>query len=228
MAISLVQTAVNASSSNASTLVLTFGSNITAGSMIFVCEDNYYSNGVSSITDGPGDSPFVAIQSSPITFNGSYQVGSWYFLNSAGGSKTVTLNLVGTGHYISAIAQEWSGIATSSALDGSNHGVYGSSPIATGSITTTNGNDVLIAVAGMASSAATLTSTGSWVTAINEGSGSSSVGLQSQIVSSTGTYSGGGTTGTYSSLSLIAAFQAAAGGGGATTGIVGQFLITRI
>lgn len=193
MSISLVQTtAVNQSASNGSTLVITFGSNITAGSLIYVAVSSSTNAQVTSVIDSPQDL-FLAIPGTPFKIPAtSMYLGVWYTLNSNGGSKTVTLNLSSTAGTISAIAQEWGGVNAIGSLDAYAIGSGGSTSITTSSITTINPNDVLMATWAINNSTAgSFAASGSWGTAVSEANGTStSIGTESQIVSTVGTYSG--------------------------------------
>lgn len=188
MSISLVQQASGAWSSGP-TFVVTLGSS-PSGSNILVlcCGGDPKSNTISSISGGT----WTKIASSGT----DEEVEIW--IGTSPSSTTITLTLSGTPNSKYANVQEWSGL--SSTTDGSttNFSAVSNNP-ATGNISTTNTNDVLIAVSFFAGTSPTLSSgpTNSFTSLSNPSSGAFQAAYR--IVNSTGTYS---TDWTYGGLSF--------------------------
>lgn len=142
MAISLVQS--TNSSSGASSLA--FGSNNTAGNLLVLIQWDLNNTGTSATvpTDTQGNTWNLAV-------NSSSHCMVFYAMNSKAGANTVTPHLNGSS-YGYEIA-EWSGVATSSALDIA-HGVTGSGLFPyTSSATAVNGELVIAAESAAGSSA---------------------------------------------------------------------------
>jgi len=205
----LLQTAVNNTSGANATIVATFGTNITPGSMITICGVTVTTT-ISSVADGPGDT-FTAVASSPLTASAtSVHFGMWYALNSIGGSKTCTINTnaANGGQYI--IAQEWSEILTASALDTSNSTLSVSgAAITTPSINTAKAYELIIAMWGINGNTGSFTVPASWYTynGFQANATGGAVAVEAQL-SNTGSFAGAGTiSSSFLCGGIIAAFE---------------------
>lgn len=160
MAITFVQSPTAATGFSGTTLALAFGSNVTAGSML--CAHINATHGVSGVADSRSQTYTAAVS---VTDGATYTLATYYFLNTTGGACTVTVTFAGAITYASLQVAEYSGIATSAALDqfASNSQTApgtGANAITSGSVTpTTNGQLIL-----------------GWTTALTVGAGTVSAG----------------------------------------------------
>jgi len=148
---------------------------------------------ISSITDNLGNTwTQVALRTGTSTREYIY-----YALNVAGGSTTVTVNFSASVTAAQNLS-EFSGIATSSALDVAGAGAQAdaSTSPATGSVTTANANDLVIGGAGQVSVETVLTGPSNSFAGLSKanttgGSGASNITQLSayRIVTATGTFS---------------------------------------
>lgn len=197
MAISLVKTA--RSQTNGASTTATFSSAPTSGNLLIAFA---YTNGAMTNLNVTG---FTLV--SRINYSGTAQsIG--VFAKISNGTET---SVTSTGVSICRLQiSEWSGLDNPYATDGSNSGTQNTTTsISTGSITTTNADDLIVAVGGISTGG---TITGSW-------SNSFSALLQDvilprlfsayRIVSATGSYSTTGTLrGTNTNMgAIIVAFK---------------------
>lgn len=126
-----------------------FSSANTAGGLIVVSVE-WNSSATPSITDSRGNTYLSAgaVLTSP---NSPYKEQTFYAMNVASGSNTVTAQFNGTplGTFSDLLiyAHEYSGIATSNALSATSTQTGITSAMSSGSLTTTNANSLLYAVA---------------------------------------------------------------------------------
>src|SRR3989304_8830692 len=186
MAIAHVQTpavvVVTAQSSNRA-----FASNVTAGNTIIVCVVNGVGGGAAIVTSVTDTLSNTYVQAGVGNTHGNFREEIWYALNISGGSCTVTVNM-NKSTDLSFTISEFSGIATSSAVDVTG-GATGTSTQATVNLTTTNSDDVLVGVMDHAGSTQALTS-GTNFTMLQESEAVAKMPIHSEyrIVTSTGTY----------------------------------------
>jgi hypothetical protein len=161
-----------------------------------------------SVTDDKGNTWVNLIE-----FNGGASgvlVGVWWVLSAAAGTTTITIDPSGGGDLISAVAREVSGLTGTT---GTPVGRIQTSAtaIVTNVITTTDANALLCAVVGhFTSTAPTITESGLYnLVGENEDGGSGcAINAIDLIVSSTGTFSGGWTMGSATTVaSVIVAFK---------------------
>lgn len=112
MAIAYVQAPAAATVFSGTTIALAFGSNVTAGSML--CAHIYANHGISGVADSRSQTYTSAVN---VTDGATYSLATYYFLNTTGGACTVTVTFAGAVTYASLQVAEYSGVATSSALD---------------------------------------------------------------------------------------------------------------
>ena len=189
----------------------TYGSNVTAGNLLVaLCSSLAGGSSTGSVSD---------------TLNGSWTVyGSWhagassltsggifYFANTAGGSApTVTLTVDSGDDYPEIVLYEFSGVAATLLTDGSLVSATGNSAApASGTLTTTNANDLLVALATSSSATGVSAGTGgSWqYTTTTNGNGA-----EYNIVSSATGYNATFTAQSGAWWAAIGAFKQAAGG----------------
>lgn len=116
MAYALVQNAVGSAFSG-TTVSATFGSAVTAHNTILVGAIIDATLSIVSITDGTNT---YSVGGSNTGAGNPAKVGFGFSLNIAAGTPTVTLTTSGTIGSATIWIEEWSGIATSSAADGSS------------------------------------------------------------------------------------------------------------
>lgn len=157
----------------------------------------------------------------------SIELGCYYLLNCGTGITSVTANF-GASTDIGMWVWEFSGLATSSALDGTPVSASGSSTApASGNLTTTNANDLLIGGIVWPSHSTTLSGTTTGFTQETKQNGGNNSELQAayQIVSATGSYSFSGTLSASKPWAAgIAAFKAAASGTQYNQSLTGTFV----
>ncbi len=151
MAISLVNTAQNFTQSPGSANVNGAAASLTANNLIVVCIGYTQGSGetVSSVTDTAGNTYLSAVaDDNPNT--ASYRSEIWYKENAAGnGSNTPVVTFSGTGQtYVTVLSLQYSGVATSSAIDGTaGCSAHNGNDITTAGITTTVADTVIVAAA---------------------------------------------------------------------------------
>lgn len=197
MAISLIQSA--RSQNNASSTTSTYGSSTTAGNILIAFA---YTNGNMSGLDISGWTPLK------INYSGTAQSIGIFYKVADGSETTVT----STGNSICRLhISEWSGLANPAETDGSNSNTQATTQtINTNSITTTNADDLIVAVGGISTGGAV---TGAWsdsFSVLSEDATSPRLFSAYRIVSATDTYS---TTGTLHNANtnmgaIILAFKA--------------------
>src|SRR2546428_10107452 len=119
MAITFVQkTASPANGSSITSLAVTVPANVTAGNAVFVIAATGSVHTLSFATGMGVDTAAwaQAVTKADASGNSSY---IWYGLNSAGGSASVTVTISGAADDFDLEAAEFSGVATSAALDAS-------------------------------------------------------------------------------------------------------------
>jgi hypothetical protein len=151
----------------------------------------YNWQGVPDITSIKLDgSTSFAISNDLTPAGGGYRVVLAYLPNVTAGAHTLTVTA--NGNMLSAvlIASEFSGVATSSPVDGAGASAngYGTTP-SSGTFTTTNGNDLWVAVFTGGTSTTSVTAGSGWTVPANgyaTGTGSSApeCGLEYHIASS--------------------------------------------
>jgi hypothetical protein len=110
MAASLLQTSpALRTQESGSTSSLAFGAPVSAGSKLILYVGNYPA-GIASVSDNRGNTWARAVGWGD---DGDNYVEIWYSDNAAAGPTTVTITpATSSGNYITAIAQEWAGVAT--------------------------------------------------------------------------------------------------------------------
>lgn len=136
MAITLIQSKSQQFASSSSARTLAFTANVTTGSLIVV--------GVATAFGGSGITVTVSDNlNGAHTQAGGYGGASnnrasvWYFVNTTPGACTVTVT-PSASTYVTIAIHEYAGVATSSALDGTNSNAATSSTQTTGSVPVNN------------------------------------------------------------------------------------------
>ena len=144
---------------------IAFDVDVTAGNAVLVGANSYYNNTIENgdITDGLGNTYTEQIEIRDGTHFESAAV--YAALNITGGACTVTLDSGATSDWMNLGITEVSGLATSSAGDGSNSGDGNSTTAASGSVTPTTSG---IAIAALGSNTSDSISTPSGFTLIYE------------------------------------------------------------
>lgn len=196
------------------TVAATVTSSTSGNFLVAVC-GAALGSGTMTLSDNLGNTWIAATGTHETTLN--YSIYPFYLANNPGGVTTVTCTS-GASAQLQVVAEEFSGVVTSSPLDGTQQNATSRSfatPAvwSTPSITTTHTADLLIATTG--NRAAMTYSAGSGWTLPTNGqsgaaSGSGNVCIQYQIVASTGTYSSSGSStpgGNSNFLSSLFAFK---------------------
>ena len=210
----LVQTSTLLRTENSgATSTLSYTSNLTAGSLSVLCVGNY----PSGITSVSGSANGAYTQAVTYGDGGNNYVEIWYKANVSAGAETLTITPTSTsGNYVTAVAQEWSGMATSSPLD--RTGTSGTLTVST-SAATTQANEVVftVAVADAGSSNVNWGTPSGYTLIARENDSNTYTGLQAayKIVAATGTQSATHTNSSVSADTIIATFKVA--GSGAVT-----------
>jgi hypothetical protein len=184
---------------------LAYAANCTPGSLL-VC---VLSCSTTGLTLGVSDSVNGAWTQAVATTNANATVGIFFFAGNASAAKpTVTCTQSGTGSMRFAL-EEWAGIATTSALDQTASATPGSgtSPSSGNTSATTVANELVIGGISGASGTPTITAGGSATLDLNL---TGRLGMEYQIVSSTGAQSAAFTYGTADFGAVVCAtFKAA-------------------
>lgn len=134
----------------------TFGSNTSSANSVFVfgftCNDSACTTSTSAITlsatNAASETPTQQTGGATVFGDGSsrWKGSSWLFSNPTAGTLARVAASGGTPYYMTALAGEFSGLATSSPYDSVNSTfqVSGSYTSATVSTTTTNANDLVL------------------------------------------------------------------------------------
>lgn len=182
----LVQKTNASGSSTAPAITLT---GVTAGNFLWFGIVTGVKAGPTSVTDSSGATPALAINSPYTLFGNSTQ---YYVANAAAGTHTFTANYSSAASFI-LFAAEYSGIATSSPLDGTPSQKSSSSgtAITTGSTTASVANDLVIVLVGTSGGSKTYSAwlggvtqedtlatgpSGAWADLIDTGTGAISSG----------------------------------------------------
>jgi len=199
----------NGSDSGVGPITVTMALTPVSGNVLIATYTSWYEEAVTSITE-TGVTWTPQIQYTASTYH--FQVEIWLGVVGAGASKTVTVTHAAGSINSVVDIYEYSGIATTSFLDQTNYTSGGNGAnIVTGSVTTTNNNELLIGV--------TVQLLATQSSAINgftlyDGVQYNMVSnaYLEQIVSSTGTYQAGTNTATangYGFAGCIATFKEA-------------------
>jgi len=137
-----VQSPTPATVSSGTTIALAYGSNVTAGSML-TCWI-YANHGISGVADSRSQTFSSAVN---VTDGATYSLANYYFLNTTGGAVTVTF--AGAVTYASLQCAEYSGVATSAALDQATSNSQtdpgtGANAITSGSVVTTTAGQLIL------------------------------------------------------------------------------------
>ncbi len=197
-----------------------FGSDNTAGNLLVAVIQ--VSADVTGVTDTRGNTWVKAVEEE--NAGASTYLELWYVENCAAGANTVTAANGFGASFAHVWVGEYSGVATSSALDQTAGGQSSTGNPDSGATATTAQADELL-VGGIANNGArTVTWTEPDTEQYDDATAGASRGLSAadEIVSATGTFSATGTmSGSADWLAAIATFKAAGGGGGITGPLVG-------
>lgn len=213
MAISFVQ-GTTFSGNTAAPASAAFGSNVTAGNAIVLYIVTQSVTTVSSMNDTLGNT-YTNIYNNLAGLGGSGVASLYYALNITGGANTIRVTSGSGGWTQSFVAQEFSGVATASAADGNNHTSSSSmpNPFSSGSITTTNANDVIIG--GFCQTTSSTFTAGSGYSNVTQAGSTYHIGMESQVVAAATSYNPQVTSsiGGFNGDAITFALKAAAGGG---------------
>lgn len=188
-AIAYVQSVGNFSTSSGTSLAGDFSSTPTNGNLIIVAARIGAAGRTVTVSDDGLNTYAIAITES----DGSSDLITFYAMNIAGvASHTVTVSISGAGTSIRMTLHEYSGLATSSALDqtAGDSALVSSATADSGSTSTTTVADELLFGAGIHGAGGTLSAGTGYgnLTASPSAAGSHKQAGEDQIVSSTGAY----------------------------------------
>jgi hypothetical protein len=142
-AITLVQaTSSNCGNANATTCTLSFGSSTTAGDFFVLIANIGAQSATVSATSTQNDTFLNALQFNQTTAGNSQVI--LYALNVVGGSTSITFSKTSTAVKNRITIAEFSGVATTNAVDTVASGTGASSPSNSGNITTATSTELLI------------------------------------------------------------------------------------
>lgn len=188
MAIARVQAATVALGNQSSPQTLAFGVNVTAGNLLLLIVGLGLSSDVTGVTDTLGQT-WTKAKSQVQTTDGGF-VSLWYVENTAGGACTVQVAYASAAN-VRLIVMEYSGVATSGALNQTNSAqADASSAVNAGAINTTQPEE-LIVVAARNDTNTTFTA-GAGYTLRTEQAAAPNTRLvyEDRVTSSSGSYSG--------------------------------------
>ncbi len=135
---------------SASSVTPTLSTGVTAGDALILVIADQSSNSATVSSVSGGGVTWAKATSTGTTSDGDAEI--WYGVNSSGtsGSTVISVSLSGTTNVQIADVSEWSGVATTSALDKSAHATGSSATISAGSITPTESGELIISDAYLA------------------------------------------------------------------------------
>lgn len=208
-AIAYVQSA--GTSGSGTSISLAYPSPVSAGSLLITAA--YVGSGISSITDSL--SQVETTLPGEITDGSTVTIRASYYVNSAAGANTITVNLTGSAGYGSVAIHEYSGVATSSALDktaANNQANPGTAAdaVTTGNVTTTTDGQLIFGFAAQYDPVGSTTAAGTGFTERQDPFGDSPT--EDRIQTSAGAIAATFTAGdaTQDFFTWIATFKAAA------------------
>lgn len=215
-AIAYVQSA--GTTGSGTSMSVAYPSNVSTGSLLITALS--VGSGVSSVTDSLGQSETTL--AGEITDGSTFCIRVSYYVNSAAGADTITVNFTGSAGFGSVAIHEYSGVATASALDKTttnnqvNPGT-GTDAITTGSVTTTTDGQLIFGFAAQYDSVASTTAGGTGYTERQDPFGDTPT--EDRIQTSAGAIAATFTAGNASQdfFSWIATFKAAVAASGAPT-----------
>jgi hypothetical protein len=209
----LVQKASN-STGNASNPV-TFTSPNTAGNLLIVSV-GWLNGGTASLSDSSNNTYVSAI--GPTTNGPTSQI--WYAANVAGGANTITVTFSQWNNSTISVF-EYSGLATSSPLDVAAAATGNSNALDTGSVTTTQANELIFA-SGYGNSGGTLTAGSNDAMEEYDTWQGAHLGLEDRSVTAAGAYNATySDTNAWTWVAQIATFKTAPGAGASGPPICG-------
>jgi hypothetical protein len=181
-------------------------------------------------SDNQGNTYAVAV-TSPLTSSNNVRSAIGYAkIATSSGSFTVTVDPNTTTQFITAQAWEVSGLAASTPLDQTNTAAGTSTSPTSGSVTTTQADEILVAAfSDLGTGNSAITAPGApWVDQFEEENGALFVrgSGQYQIVAATGTYSATWTSAGAEWTGCIASFKAEATGAFSLTADSGSYAVT--
>jgi hypothetical protein len=153
-AITLAQNtgAGNASTGNTKSITLNneSSSDLNIVSIAFCSDVNCDAspNASMAIYDSNGNAYSLAVTTSTLDGTAGFQVATFYAPNIAGGTDTITASTTGSPYYLTVVASEWKGVATSNPLDqiGAASG-SSTAPTVTTDASTTQSNELIYSLA---------------------------------------------------------------------------------
>ena len=212
MAIAFVQ-----SGSGAGTTSVVFTPTLTGGNLVVVSARSSGGTGL-DITVADGVNTYSLARNQDQTTDTTTHTIK-YAMNVAGGATTITVTGA-VGGTVRAAFAEYSGVATTSALDQVNSAEGTDNSMETGDVTTTVADELLFSAVNTGGAVADLAAAASYT--IRETVATSRFAIADRIVAATSTYNGDWSCGTNNSWSaVIATFKIASG---AATPIAGSYL----
>lgn len=221
MAIALVSGQVNDNSNDASatTIAVSFPSNVTAGSLLVcgvVC-DNAASASVSTVVGSSSGSWTNAINAERV---GDQILSCWYKENAAGGADTITATYNASHTFRRMIIAEYSGAATSSALDKTSSNLQEPASTSTdaatsGSQTTTTNNQLIVGFIHVLAGGSITITAGTNFTKRDDTTNAAQLAMEDRILATAGSVAATFTLGTsQNTLTAMMTFSETSIGGG--------------
>lgn len=212
-----VQKAGNQNLAGSTTLTTSFtaitSGNLLVGSAIWTPTGaSCTANPTQNVKDGGGNAATVI--DTVLDNTNALCLQTFYFPNVTNGATSIVMTLGASSAQLGLVMQEWSGIATSTPLDGhaGNVAANGATVTSTAITTTVNG-DLIYGAFGNDNNGNNITSAGGSFTLRNNET-SVNIADESQVQGTAGSISASfGITGTGGGPIAVAAFKAAAGGG---------------
>ena len=196
---------------------------VTAGNFLVVGFRAYKGSSytaATSITDTAGNTYTLVGMSPSATGTNQAYVEMWYAENISGNaSNVITIHWPASVQYVGAVVAQYSGVATSSSLDGfavSASGTGAVSTVTSGTLTTANADDLLVGVVDIDATGGTWTpssSPSSWTNRVQDAQAVTM--LQDLVVAATVSQTFSVTSIQNQAMAfVVAGFKAASGGGG--------------
>ncbi len=222
MAIAFVQVAETSDDTSSTTVAVAYGSNVTAGNLLVlgVTADNATSSTVTGVSGSSSGAWTQAVHAERV---GDQILDIWYKENAAGGADTITVTFSSSRPFRRLIIAEYSGAATSSALDKTDSnlqepGTTGTDDVTSTAQTTTTNNQLIFGCLLIMAGADTAITAGTNFTLRADTDNAAQIAIEDRILATAGSVAATFTIGgSQNTLAAMATFKEPGGGGGRTT-----------
>lgn len=210
------------SDASASTMAVAYDSNVTAGSLGVACmtADNGTSSTVTGVSGSSSGTWTQAVHAERV---GDQILDIWYKENMAGGADTITATYSSSRPYRRMIIAEYSGVATSSALDKTDSNLQEPAPTSTDGTTSTSQttattNQLIVGCTIVMAGGSVGITAGTGFTKRQDSATAAPIALEDRIEASATSVAATFTIdASHNTLTLLSTFKEPGGGGGPAT-----------